>query len=107
ADDLYVRPQNQTSRVTTHAHRALLAAGRRGSESTVSIRIQKPPVPAINLSLISALSFCAGEAGESAPLVLCAFNGRILLANLLQSSSSTFSYVSFPSYFAFQEGIWV
>ena len=31
---------------------------------------------------------------------------RILLANLLQSSSSTFSCISFPSYFAFQEGIW-
>jgi hypothetical protein len=33
-------------------------------------------------------------------------NPPILLANLLQSSSSTFSYVSFPSFFAFQEGIW-
>src|SRR5262245_34593187 len=33
-------------------------------------------------------------------------NGRILLANLLQSSSSTFSCVSFPSVFAFQEGMW-
>src|SRR5215510_4016473 len=31
---------------------------------------------------------------------------RILLANLLQSSSSTFSCVSFPSVFAFQEGMW-
>src|SRR5437868_12894747 len=31
----------------------------------------------------------------------------ILLANLLQSSSSTFSYVSFPSFFAFKEGMWV
>jgi hypothetical protein len=28
------------------------------------------------------------------------------LANLLQSSSSTFSCVSFPSFFAFQEGMW-
>src|SRR5215475_10727537 len=32
--------------------------------------------------------------------------GRILLANLFQSSSSTFSCVSFPGFFAFQEGIW-
>ena len=33
-------------------------------------------------------------------------NGRILLANLLQSSRSTFSRGSFPSFFAFQEGMW-
>ena len=33
-------------------------------------------------------------------------NGGILLANLLQGSSSTFSRVSFPSPFAFQEGMW-
>jgi hypothetical protein len=35
----------------------------------------------------------------------CALNGRILLANLLQSSRSTFSWESFPSFFAFQEGM--
>src|SRR5215510_5281191 len=33
-------------------------------------------------------------------------NGGILLANLLQSSSSTFSCVSFPRFFAFQESMW-
>src|SRR5262249_52232059 len=33
-------------------------------------------------------------------------NGGILLANVLQSSSRTFSCVSFPSVFAFKEGIW-
>jgi hypothetical protein len=32
-------------------------------------------------------------------------NGRILLANLLQSSRSTFSWRSFLSFFAFQEGM--
>src|SRR5262249_55525831 len=32
-------------------------------------------------------------------------NGGILLANLLQSSKSTFSWGSFLSFFAFQEGI--
>jgi hypothetical protein len=32
--------------------------------------------------------------------------GGILLANLLQSSSSTFSCVSFPDFFAFQAGMW-
>jgi hypothetical protein len=36
----------------------------------------------------------------------CRRNGGILLANLLQSSSSTFSCVSFPGFFAFQEGMW-
>jgi hypothetical protein len=33
-------------------------------------------------------------------------NARILLANVLQSSSRTFSCVSFPSFFAFKEGMW-
>src|SRR5215471_4045021 len=33
-------------------------------------------------------------------------NARILLANVLQSSSRTFSCVSFPSVFAFKEGMW-
>jgi hypothetical protein len=36
---------------------------------------------------------------------MCRFNRRILLANLLQSSRSTFSRGSFPSFFAFQEGM--
>ena len=36
---------------------------------------------------------------------VCRFNGRILLANLLQSSRSTFSWGSFPSFFAFKEGM--
>src|SRR5438445_5186380 len=33
-------------------------------------------------------------------------NAGILLANPLQSSSSTFSCVCFPSLFAFKEGMW-
>jgi hypothetical protein len=33
------------------------------------------------------------------------YNGLILLANLLQSSSSTFSQESLPSFFAFKEGM--
>jgi hypothetical protein len=33
-------------------------------------------------------------------------NGRILLANPLQSSSSTFSWGSFLGFFAFKEGMW-
>src|SRR5215468_4500094 len=37
---------------------------------------------------------------------ICKINGRILLANLLQGSRSTFSCASFPSVFAFQEGMW-
>jgi hypothetical protein len=40
--------------------------------------VQQPPVPATNLTLISRLSFCAGEAGENAPLVVCAQNGRLM-----------------------------
>src|SRR5262245_34575290 len=36
---------------------------------------------------------------------VCADNGRILLANPLQSARSTFSWGSFLSFFAFQEGM--
>src|SRR5215475_11877789 len=37
---------------------------------------------------------------------VCRFNGRILLANSLQSSKRTFSWGSFLSFFAFKEGMW-
>src|SRR5437867_6076990 len=40
-----------------------------------------------------------------AALAPCSDNGRILLANLLQSSKSTFSRGSFLSFFAFKEGM--
>jgi hypothetical protein len=39
-------------------------------------------------------------------LTLMPVNGRILLANLLRSSRSTFSWRSFPSFFAFKAGMW-
>src|SRR5215467_6806777 len=45
----------------------------------------------------------AGIVGHLRPY---ANKGRILLANLLQGSRSTFSCASFPSVFAFQEGMW-
>ena len=35
----------------------------------------------------------------------CPDNARILLANLFQSSRSTFSWESFPSFFAFKAGM--
>jgi hypothetical protein len=35
----------------------------------------------------------------------CRTNGRILLANLLQGSSSTFSGARFPRFLAFKEGM--
>ena len=54
-------------------------AGRRGRESAVSIGVQKPTVPATTLTLNSGLGFCAGEAEESTPQVLWAFNGRFLM----------------------------
>ena len=41
-----------------------------------------------------------------ASLLACTVNGRILLANLFQSSRSTLSCVSFLSVFAFQAGMW-
>ena len=43
--------------------------------------------------------------GEMAPHGSCRFNGRILLANPLQSSKSTFSRGRFLSFFAFKEGM--
>ena len=49
---------------------------------------------------------CHDRQSQSFPLSGCAINPRILLANLLQSSRSTFSWESFPSFFAFQEGMW-
>jgi len=61
--------------------------------------------PTTNWILISELSFRTGGASSLAPLMSCTVNGRILLANLLQSSRSTFSRGSFLSFFAFQEGI--
>src|SRR5262245_477053 len=77
AEYLHVRPQSQTSRVTTQAHCAILAAGR---QERKTVRCQQgcseTLVPATNLTLISGPGFCAGKAGESAPLVLCAENGR-------------------------------
>ena len=45
----------------------------------------------------------AGIVGHLRPY---ANNGRILLANLLQGSGSTFACVCFPSFFAFQDGMW-
>jgi hypothetical protein len=49
--------------------------------------------------------------GHDAPMLCAAatvvrytLNGRILLANLLPSSRSTFSWGSFLSFFAFKEG---
>jgi len=62
--------------------------------------------PTTNSTLICELSCRARYAGKIAPCVSCTDNGRILLANQLQSSGSTFSCVSFPSFFAFQEGMW-
>ena len=41
--------------------------------------------------------------GQGSPA--CRKNGRILLANLLQSSRSTFSWGSLLSFFAFKEGM--
>ena len=50
-------------------------------------------------------SFCTLADGVVVQMIRCTNNGRILLANLLQSSRSTFSWGSFPSFFAFQEGM--
>jgi hypothetical protein len=56
-------------------------------------------------TLIYGLSCCARYAGTNAPRVPCTDNGRILLANLLQSSRSTFSRGSLLNFFAFKEGM--
>src|SRR5262245_44039649 len=50
----------------------------------------------------SSCVFSIGKGGERGG----SKKDRILLANLLQGSRSTFSYASFPSFFTFKEGIW-
>jgi hypothetical protein len=64
------------------------------------------PAPTSNLTLIFRISFVALFPYQKSLINHCSHNGGILLANLLQSSSSTFSCVSFPGFFAFQEGMW-
>jgi hypothetical protein len=51
-------------------------------------------------------SFCTLADGVIVQMICCTNNGRILLANLLQRSRSTFSRRSFLSFFAFHEGMW-
>ena len=51
-------------------------------------------------------SFCTLANEVVVQMISCTDNGRILLANLLQGSRSTFSQGSFPSFFAFEEGMW-
>jgi hypothetical protein len=58
-----------------------------------------------NATLIGGPSCCAWHTCLIAPCVSCTNNGRILLANLLQSSRSTFSRGSFFNFFAFKEGM--
>src|SRR5438132_37903 len=55
--------------------------------------------------LICGLSFWAQLGARIGPLGVCRINGRILLANLLQSSRSTLSRGSFLSFLAFKEGM--
>ena len=50
-------------------------------------------------------SFCTPADGVVVQMIYCTDNGRILLANLLQRSRSTFSRGSFLSFFAFKEGM--
>src|SRR4030095_7080027 len=50
--------------------------------------------------------FSSSCAWVSSSTTTCSASVRILLANLRPGSSSTFSCVSFPSVFAFQEGMW-
>ena len=62
-------------------------------------------LPLFSWALLSLISLILLEdlspAAKSVSLTL-----PILLANLLQGSRSTFSCASYPSFFAFQEGMW-
>jgi hypothetical protein len=58
------------------------------------------------LALVCRMSFLVIFGSGKSKVATHQKNGRILLANLLQSSSSTFSCVSFPRFFAFQESMW-
>src|SRR5262249_45117168 len=50
-------------------------------------------------------SFCTPADGVVVQMIRCTNNGRILLANLHQSSRSTLSWGSFLNFFAFKEGM--
>jgi hypothetical protein len=76
-----------------------------GGETILSAYCPKTSWHTTNSTLICGLSFCAWRTGRIAPRILCTDNGRILLVNLLQRSRSTFSWGSFLSFFAFQDGI--
>jgi hypothetical protein len=65
----------------------------------------KIPAPTSNLTLIFRISFVALFPYQKSLIKHCSHNGRILLANLLQSSKSTFSWGNFLSFFAFKEGM--
>jgi len=56
------------------------------------------------VSTKKVLLVCCKTSHSGFPRV--SFKGGILLANLLQSSRSTFAGETFPSFFAFQEGMW-
>ena len=58
-----------------------------------------------NATLISGTVFSTRRTRLQPHIPFCTENGRILLANLLQRSRSTFSWGSFLSFFAFKEGI--
>jgi hypothetical protein len=53
----------------------------------------------------SGMGIWTDEAWVSGHCARCPLIGRILLANLLQGSRSTFYRGSFPSFFAFKEGM--
>jgi hypothetical protein len=52
-----------------------------GCEALLSTRRPKTSWPTTNSTLIYGLSFRTGYVGSIAPFVVCADNGRILLAN--------------------------
>jgi hypothetical protein len=57
------------------------------------------------LRVAAVLSFCTLADGVVVQMICCTNNGRILLANLLQSSISTFPWGSFLSFFTFKAGM--
>src|SRR5215510_2384142 len=71
------------SRSCTRAPREdCLGAGPCDGEVIPSACCPQTSHPTTNLTLISALSFCAPHAGENAPRGACRDNGRILLVNV-------------------------
>src|SRR5215813_1818629 len=89
--------QENSCRTPAPRHTLPAFAGRHDDENLISLT--RPSVNNPNPIIQSGRVVLREQA-------IVSKKGRILLANPLQSSRSTFPWESFPSFFAFKEGMW-